>query len=224
MNLETRSYEGYDIEIQHDDGFGFHPRKDCDPLSVITSWDNSQRIDNEHDNQPHDDELVPEDAPFQTDEVMWQLRLNYYLFNVRMVAILPVYERYDGYSTSGSTRNQIGFIYMPKKVWDDNYNQAWIDEYHPGKKPKEIAEAILKGDIKLLDYYARGEIYGYNIPELGESCYGFFGNYDESGLLENAKSEIDYHIKLQKEKHFKKLKAWIKHKINLTYRYEFSFH
>lgn len=219
MILKTISYKGYDIEI-HPDELGAHPRKDYDSLSVITSWDKSHRINNECEDKPHNDDIVPVDDPFQTDDEMWKLRLNYYLFNVRMVAILPVYEKYEGYDTVG--RIQIGFIYMPKKAWDDNYNQAWVDEYHPGKKPKEIAETILKGDIESLDLYARGEVYGYYIPKLGECRYSFIGNYDESGLLESAKSEIDYHIEQQKEKHFLKLKAWIKHRVNLIHRYGLS--
>lgn len=229
--IESISYRGYEIEIHPDDGHGSHPRHDWDPVGTIVSWDNSKRIDNECDYQPSYEELFEkgEDDPrynlFHTDEDIWQLRHNYYLFNVKMVAILPLYEKYEGYATTGMDRNQIGFIYMSKDTYKEHFDfsKEWKEKHYKGKTNREIAEHILKGEVESMDQYARNEIYGYYLPKLEESCYGFFGDYEESGLLESAKSEIDYHIKIQKEKHFYKLKDWINNKVNLNYRHGLSF-
>lgn len=38
-------------------------------------------------------------------------------------------------------------------------------------------------------------VYGYQIDELEDSCYGFYGyDHEKSGLLDEAKSVIDHHI------------------------------
>lgn len=223
--IDSKTYRGYTIEIHQDDGHGSHPRHDWDPVGTLASWDSSQRIKCECDVKPDDDDIIPEDDPFQTDQSLWQLRYNYYLFNVKIKAILPVFERYNGYSTVGEYRNQIGLIYMTKDAWNEHFEgqDEWREKYHSGKTDREIAEHILKGEIESLDLYARGEIYGYNVEELNDSCWGFFGDYEESGLLDEAKSVIDYHIERQCKRHFKQLKAWIKYKVNLFNRHGLSF-
>ena len=80
-------------------------------------------------------------------------------------------------------------------------------------KPNEYAESY----IKSWNTWANGEVRGFMaLDKDGEdidSCWGF---YDEKHMLEEAKSNIDYHIKEQTKKHCQQVKSWIKNKVPLA--------
>ena len=69
------------------------------------------------------------------------------------------------------------------------------------KKAKEVAEGILKIWNDLLS----GNVYGFTIEdaETGEDvdgCWGFIGDIEESGIIEEAKSQAGYYSKNEKAK------------------------
>lgn len=74
------------------------------------------------------------------------------------------------------------------------------------KKARHHAEDL----IKTWNQYLSGEVYGFQIPETEDSCWGFYGDPETSGLLESAKDDIDWEIKERLKKHQAKLKAQIK--------------
>jgi len=65
----------------------------------------------------------------------------------------------------------------------------------------------LAGALRLFTSWAEGHVYGYTttgpddgVEGLGPDCWGFYGyGHEDSGLLEHAKSDIDYCIKEQIE-------------------------
>lgn len=67
------------------------------------------------------------------------------------------------------------------------------------------------------DVYASwvfGDVFGYQVEELDESCWGFYGDdHEKSGLLEYARSAIDCHIEHQRRERLKKVKTWIKNRV-----------
>lgn len=94
---------------------------------------------------------------------------------------------------------QIGYIYVSKEAIRKEYNWKLIT-----KKRLEKIESILKNEVKTYHYYLSGAVYGYMIkaPDNNEdvdSCWGFLGDYDESGLMEYATNAIDCHIKMVEE-------------------------
>ncbi len=79
--------------------------------------------------------------------------------------------------------------------------------------------ADLQPYADLYQQWAYGEVYGYVIDELDDSCFGFFGDYDkDSYMLDQAKEIIDYHLKLREESRIKKLKEMIRNHVPLQYR------
>jgi len=72
---------------------------------------------------------------------------------------------------------------------------------------KQKAIDLLRGEINAYDDYLTGNVYGYTIEptdknksiECDDSCWGFYGDHENSGLLESAKGSIDYAIEKYKE-------------------------
>lgn len=66
-----------------------------------------------------------------------------------------------------------------------------------------------------------GNVYGFILEKDDDSfggCWGFYGDYETSGMIDDAKSEIDGEIKHRAEKHGKKLKSFIKNHVPLEKR------
>ena len=60
------------------------------------------------------------------------------------------------------------------------------------KALKDNALEIAKSEVETLDKYLRGDIYGYDINDGEDSCWGYYG-IDEA--IVEAKGIIDYKIK-----------------------------
>ena len=94
---------------------------------------------------------------------------------------------------------QVGFIYVSNKDAEKEYGTYF----------EEKAEKYLKGEVHTYDQYIRGDVYCYSIEpkdtnkniHCDDSCCGYYGyDFEENGLLYEAKSNIDYEIKQYKER------------------------
>jgi len=63
-----------------------------------------------------------------------------------------------------------------------------------------------------------GNVYGFMIDELDESIWGFYGDYQTSGIIDEAKGIIDFEVEKRTKKHLKTLKAYINNKVGLEKR------
>lgn len=62
------------------------------------------------------------------------------------------------------------------------------------------AEVIARGIVACWNDYLQGNVYGYMLEDTlmeGDfgGCWGFYGDYQSSGLIESAKDEIDIYLK-----------------------------
>lgn len=95
------------------------------------------------------------------------------------------------------------------------YTKEKIEEI--GIQAEHIQQA-LESSFKLFGYWMWGDVYEYYIPSVG-SCLGYYGsNHEESGLLEQAESAIDYYEEKKLKDKFKLLKTKIKARTPLMYR------
>lgn len=98
---------------------------------------------------------------------------------------------YDHSGISISTGNfsctwdsgQIGFIYISKADAKKEFGWQRLTK----ARTKKI-ESYLRSEVKIYDQYLRGDVWYMEIPQLEESCSGFFG-YDYA--IEEAKQIID---------------------------------
>ena len=109
---------------------------------------------------------------------------------------------------------QCGFIAATK--------EQIIKEYGDDTEESRVkARSLMKGEIKTWDTYFQGNVYGFVVEdskgEHMDSCWGFYGDYEESALPE-ARAVAAYHAKAKLERKQFKLKAMIKAKAPLTAR------
>lgn len=178
--LEEITKGDYTIEIYRDDMFtDDSPRSWCN-LGTMVCW--------------HNRYVLGDENPMQSPEN--------YLQALEECIILPLYL----YDHSGITINttgfscpwdsdQVGFIYVSKDDIRKEYNWKYITH----KRINQVEE-YLRNEVKTYDDYLTGNVYGYVIKDQNdehvESCWGFYGDY-EDGLLSEAEGMVKY---LQDEK------------------------
>lgn len=94
-----------------------------------------------------------------------------------------------GQFSDPSDSSQVGFVLASKKEFKTN----------------EKAMEISKGLVNTWNQYLSGKVYGYSIDEpVNDSCWGYYGDYEESGLMESAKGAIDFILKMNARKGLKR--------------------
>lgn len=99
---------------------------------------------------------------------------------------------------------------FPDRRWDvSNAGLIFISK-NDAKNIKE-AKNVAEGLIKTWNDYLSGNIYGYTAEDEKNgidisSCWGFYGDYNNSGLIEDAKGSIDWYLENEKIKAVKKKK------------------
>lgn len=100
---------------------------------------------------------------------------------------------------------------------------CWTPEFEEvtGRSYQSIGDSDFEAADNLFGYWAWGDVYGLNIEELGESCWGFYGDdLEKSGLLDHARGIIDYHLEHQWKVRLTKLKDLIRNSVPLFKRQE----
>ena len=97
--------------------------------------------------------------------------------------------------------SQLGLVFVSKKEW--------------ARRPAARKAAL--GLISTWNDALSGNVYGYVIEPGGDSCWGFYGDY-EAGALPKARSMAEWIYKEQIKKRAGQVKAWIKNKVPLQYR------
>jgi len=110
---------------------------------------------------------------------------------------------------------QVGFVQISRQKMLDEFGKKVFS-----KKMKEKGRKIAEEEVKCLDQYLRGEVYGYDIDDGEETCYGFYGEVEE--IIKEAKDIVDNIISFNIKKHCEKIKSWIKNKVPLYARTELS--
>jgi len=112
---------------------------------------------------------------------------------------------------------QVGFIYASK--------ETILKEYKVKRITKAIlakVEKVLDGEVTDYDDYLSGNVYGFIAEdEKGNhcgSCWGFFGDWEKSGLINSAKTDIDTHLANRQKTKEHKLRQLIINKVPLEKR------
>ncbi len=185
--LETIEYNGHTIEI-HQDLDPQNPRTEYDNLGTMVCFHN--RYDLGDRGHGYD----------KGDFDSWD-ELEAQIYKDNDVAVcLPLYL----YDHSGITMNttgfscrwdsgQVGFIFISKEKARSEYSAKRISPKLRGR-----LTTYLKNEVETYDHYLTGSVYGYQIVDQAgadvDSCWGFFGDHEASGLIEYAKNAIDCNI------------------------------
>ncbi|MFX1709011.1 hypothetical protein PV783_33905 [Chitinophaga sp. CC14] len=175
----TVEYKGYSIKISQEDD-AENPLREFDMLGTFSCF--HRRYD-----------LSSKEAITDIDELKSYIKSGKAVF-------LPLY-LYDHSGITISTSpfscpwdsGQVGFIHVDKAKVREEYSCKRIS-----KKILQRVYEVLKGEVATFDDYITGNVYSYTIEnnegEVIDSCGGYFGNPEESSLLADARSAIDYII------------------------------
>ena len=180
--IHTEEYKGHTIKIIPDDTF-CNPRKDWDNYTTMVCF--------------HGRYNLGDDGHGLTSDMFdgWAELKAHIESNNDVIEMAPLY-LYDHSGISIKIGSWIG--HAPHASWDSGM-VGFI--YVTKQQLKEVgtidAKKLLEGDVECYDQYLRGNVYGYQVVdpdgEDGDSCWGFFGDYEEEGgCLSEARSVIDY--------------------------------
>jgi hypothetical protein len=193
--VDEHKQDNYVIKIYQDDDCR-SPRED-DNLGTMICFHGRYNLGDKHDYNSN-------------DYSSWSEQRRVIEKQENVCVILPLYL----YDHSGITMNTTGF----SCGWDSG-QVGWIivskekvrKEYGVKRITKEVTDKVtkvLKAEVKVYDQYLTGEVYGYVISKVTEcdlgceheeevhSCWGYYGDEE---CMNEAKSELDYHIKNKKE-------------------------
>jgi len=171
--IETLKYKGFDIRIELDE-CGESPRE-WDNICVFHIAHRHYKFGDENYNDAYSIKEAFDEAKNNGDIV---LSLYMYDHSGITISLAPFSCPFDS--------GQVGFVQVSR--------QKMIEEF--GKKIftkalKKKAFEVAEGEVKTMDSFLRGEVYGYVVKrgdEAEDSCWGY---YDTDEAMEEAKSLVD---------------------------------
>lgn len=101
--------------------------------------------------------------------------------------------------------------------WDTSFKGFVLVKREKYNWTRKQAHKSASSLVNVWNDYLSGNVYGYNVEDI-DSCWGFYGDYESNGMIDEAKQAIDSHIREQRKSHFRQLKTWIKNKVPLFAR------
>ena len=113
--------------------------------------------------------------------------------------------------------SMLGYIYVAHEKIAKEYGDA-------NKKNIAKATECLQSEVETYSQFISGAVYGYIVEDAAgehlDSCWGYYGHdYEENGLLEAARSHIDWHITKAYRDRAELVKTWIRHKVPHIHRF-----
>jgi len=228
--METEEYKGYEIKVIPDE-MPSNPREEWDNLGKMVYKNRNYKLgDEEIAGDPIDWLLTMLDRDGEETEYSQQRlhELGVEFFEKFAGHTVYKYEHGSiGLSTSNSQYpfncrwdgGQAGYIYCSlenaKKNWMlEGDSVTWETEmedwYEKGSMItlRTATERVLDGEVEVFGQYLNGEVYGYTVVDSDgeelDSCWGYYGDVETSGLMDEAKSIIDHRIDERKKEYEKK--------------------
>lgn len=109
----------------------------------------------------------------------------------------------------------------PDRRWDVSQLGVVFIKREKGLTRKK-AEKRARDLISCWNDCLSGNVYGFVAEKDGESfdsCWGFIGDYEDNGMVEDAKQSIDYTIEIETKKQLRKLRSYILNEVPLEKRF-----
>lgn len=190
-----------------------HPRDDWDNQAKMICWHRNYMLGDKEESKKYEDSDdlfrsisgADGDKEYTTTELLELAKEKAY--------ILPLY-LYDHSGITMSTGSfscqwdsgQVGWIYIMK---DNEELKGWTEEWLKGRTIEEAAYDMMEAEVKTYDEFITGNVFGYTVTDddgdYDESCWGYFGDHNESGIVDEIQSHINQFIKEGKEKEIESL-------------------
>ncbi len=190
------------VKIEYDSS-PQHPRDDWDNQAKMICWHRGYNLGDKKESKKYDDSDdlfrsisgADDDKEYTTAELFELAKEKAY--------ILPLF-LYDHSGITMSTGSfscqwdsgQVGWIYIMK---DDENIKSWTEPWLKGRTIEEAANDMMRAEVETYDEFITGNVFGYTVTDddgdYDESCWGYFGDHDESGIVEEIQSHINCFIK-----------------------------
>lgn len=188
------------VKVYENDTLRFSIYTDPDPISPIEDCDHEERMICFHKRY----RLGDEHSYNMDDYTSWLGLKRAIMHDNKDAVVLPLYL----YDHSGITMKttpfgdrwdsgQVGFIYITKEGMKKYYGES-MPRYW-----RKRANEILVSAVKCYDDYLTGNVYGFILEKKSkcescttieyeriDSCWGFIGDYETSGILDNLPAEL----------------------------------
>lgn len=199
--IHTEAFKGLTIEIYQDDSAA-NPYEMFDQAGTLYHWHKRGFTGTSVNDLPDS-----------------RITTNKYLRETEGLAV-PVYL----YEHSGQTISPNPFSCRfgsgQVGVWIMTKEEIIAEFGDDGLRSRAQAIKLMESQIKELDQYLRGEVYGYVLKRAGkqlDSCWGFFGDF-ETVCLAEAREEATRLEKAERIEKQGRLKQLIRAKVPLIYR------
>ena len=176
---ETIDYKGHVIKICYDTSEGSSPREN-DNICVFHVAHSRYSFGDENYNKFEVIHKASIKAKRNGDIV---LPLYMYDHSGITISLSPFSCRWDS--------GQVGFVQVPKKKMIEEFGKK---RFTPALKKRALK--VAQSEVTEMDCYLTGEVYGYQIDEDGDSCWGYIG--DRKYCIEEAKMIVDCMVKKEK--------------------------
>lgn len=193
--IESIEYKDYQINVYRDTD-GENPRDNCDYTSHF--WNNTYRYTFDRSRESKFGDILDDNDRLSKDFIKDHIFVKVYLYSHggETVSTTPFCDRWDS--------GLFGILAESKESVREEFGVKRISP----KLRKKIVDR-LTAEVNEFDQWLTGEVYGYTVTPVDDtdndlySCWGFFGDYNdrnESCLMEDAMSEIDWLVKEDNER------------------------
>lgn len=220
MNYDTIEYKGFEIEIIYDE-CPANPRTEWDNLCTIAYYsrqyikgDEGHCFNNRYDMLFSIADLNYNQEEWYNETCNYSNKFDPEKYLINQIA------KHSFYIDNGDQ-----FIYVSKDAIRKEWKVKRINA-----NLKKIVNSNMVGELSTLEAWANGEVFGFDIETINDSCWGFYGtDLEYNGLMDYARSAIDEYIREEikkanqaKQNHFNQIKSWIRSKVQLQYRNSYT--
>lgn len=132
----------------------------------------------------------------------------------------PVY----AYIHSGVSLSLVRYFNVPQghNEFDVSFRGFALVKKEKGCYTREKAYESARSLLTTWNDYLSGNVWNFVVKDADDniidSCCGFYGNPEESGCIDEAKSVIDYEVKKRLSKRLNSVKTWIKNRVPIEVR------
>lgn len=181
MLIETIDYKGHSIEIFQDQD-PIDPRE-YDHLGEMVFFHRNYDLGDKHN--------------YSMEELKEMIETGEYIYlPVYIYEHLGITINTTGFSCRWDSR-QLGYIIISKEKAKKEYGWKILTK----GRIREI-EQSLENEVTEYDQYLTGDVYGYG-TDCGGGCWGYYGETGRNYMIEEAKAEIDFVVKEEKQEELK---------------------
>lgn len=232
-------YRGFKIRIEQDECASDYGPRDWSNLGTMVCFHSRHTLGDTGGNPKWRErknragEVIPSEFPtFETPDDFQE----YVQHSDEVALSIPLILAEHGNMWMSTTRDrypfncpwdsgQVGWIYVTteKLIKEYSLSNALGVSAEECEAAMEKAERCLLGEVETYSQYLSGDVYGYMVEypngDLLESVWGYYGSdFEKNGLLESARSQVDWHLAKAYRDRAEVVKAWIRNKVPHIYR------